>query len=99
MGAQVGLFEKIKEFINTDMDVVCVSSGTSALHLAIDGLGIGIGDEVLVPSLTYIGSFQAISATGAIPVSCEVIPETLLLTLQMQEKLQKNKSNNASSLC
>lgn len=61
--------------------VVATCNGTSALHLAIDTLGIGIGDEVIVPSLTYIGSFQAISATGATPVPCDVYPDTLLINI------------------
>ena len=87
MGAQVDSFEKkIKEFIKTDMQIVCVSSGTSALHLAIAALGIGKGDEVLVPSLTYIGSFQAISATGATPVPCEVLPSTLFIDTEDAKK-------------
>jgi perosamine synthetase len=57
--------------------VVAVNSGTAALHLALDALGIGPGDEVVVPSITYVASFQAISATGARPVPCEVDPRTL----------------------
>jgi dTDP-4-amino-4,6-dideoxygalactose transaminase len=57
--------------------VVAVNTGTSALHLALDALRIGPGDEVVVPSITYLASFQAISATGARPVPCEVDPRTL----------------------
>ncbi len=60
---------------------VAVSSGTAALHLALDALGIGPGDEVIVPSMTFVGSFQAISQTGATPVACEVYPETLLIDI------------------
>src|SRR5260370_32162413 len=44
--------------------VVATNTGTSALHLALDALGIGNGDEVIVPSLTFVPSFQAIAATG-----------------------------------
>ena len=40
--------------------VVAVNTGTSALHLALDAIGIGPGDEVVVPSLTYVACFQAI---------------------------------------
>lgn len=80
MGEEVKLFEsKIKTYVQTDMDVVCVSTGTSALHLALSALNIGNGDEVLVPSLTYIASYQAISATGAKPISCEINPDTLFI--------------------
>jgi perosamine synthetase len=60
-------------------DVIATNTGTSALHLALDAIGIGPGDEVIVPSLTFVGSFQAVSATGATPVACEVLPDTLLI--------------------
>ena len=45
-----------------------VSNGTVALHLALLTLGVGVGDEVIVPTLTYIASVNAISYTGATPV-------------------------------
>jgi dTDP-4-amino-4,6-dideoxygalactose transaminase len=48
--------------------------------------GIGPGDEVLVQSLTYLASFQAISATGAIPVPCEVDPDTVTLDVNDAKK-------------
>ncbi len=47
--------------------------------MALQAVGIGDGDEVLVQSLTYVASFQAISATGAIPVACDVNKDTLCL--------------------
>ncbi|MCB2227342.1 MAG: DegT/DnrJ/EryC1/StrS family aminotransferase [Desulfarculaceae bacterium] len=62
--------------------VVCVSSGTAALQLALEAMGIGPGDEVLVPSLTFVASFQAIGATGATPVACDVRESDLLLDLE-----------------
>jgi len=80
MGHYVDKFEsKIKEFLNTDNNVICVSSGTAALHLALQASGLGPGDQVLVPSITYLASYQAITACGAIPISCDVIPGTLFL--------------------
>lgn len=45
-----------------------VSNGTVALHVALEALGIGPGDEVLVPTLTYVASANAITYTGATPV-------------------------------
>jgi perosamine synthetase len=57
--------------------VIAVNTGTSALHLALDSLGIGPGDEVIVPSLTFVASVQAIIACGAKPVFCEIEEETL----------------------
>lgn len=92
MGEEVKLFEeKIKNYLETSMDVVCVSTGTSALHLALSALGLKDGDEVLVPSLTYVASYQAISATGAKPISCEINPNTLFLDLDdAKAKITKN---------
>ena len=80
MGEEVNIFEnKIKDYLGTDLEVVCVSTGTSALHLALSALDLKEGDEVLVPSLTYVASYQAISATGATPISCEINPDTLFI--------------------
>jgi dTDP-4-amino-4,6-dideoxygalactose transaminase len=78
MGQDVQLFEKnLSSFFQRE--AVCVNTGTAALHLALQSLGVGPGDEVLVQSLTYVASFQAISATGAKPVPCEIDPATLTL--------------------
>ena len=75
MGDQVRFFEQELElFFSNQTSVVCVNTGTSALHLAAQSLGVGNGDEVLIPSLTYVASFQAISATGAKPVACDIDP-------------------------
>lgn len=83
MGKQVHLFEKnLAEFIGGEVEVACVNSGTAALHLACQAIGLRPGDEVLVPSLTYVASFQAISATGAKPVACDVELETGNLSLE-----------------
>ena len=55
MGKNVKEFEeKIQIFLGTTKEVVCVNTGTSALHLSFSGLDIGNGDEVLVPSLTML---------------------------------------------
>ncbi|WP_415397886.1 DegT/DnrJ/EryC1/StrS family aminotransferase [Sulfurimonas sp. CS5] len=92
MGEEVKLFEeKIKGYLQTDLDVVCVNTGTSALHLSLSALGLKDGDEVLVPSLTYVASFQAISAVGAIPIACEVNPKTLFIDMQdAKKRISKN---------
>ena len=92
MGEEVKLFEeKIKNYLQTAMDVVCVNTGTSALHLALSALALKKGDEVLVPSWTYVASYQAISATGAKPISCEINPNTLFLDFNdARAKITKN---------
>jgi perosamine synthetase len=53
-----------------------VCNGTVALHLALVALGIGAGDEVIVPTLTYIASVNAITYTGATPVFVDSLKET-----------------------
>ena len=53
-----------------------VSNGTVAIHLALLALGIGPGDEVIVPTLTYIASVNAISYTGATPVFVDSVSDT-----------------------
>lgn len=85
MGQEVLKFEEnLKNFF--DRPVACVASGTAALHLACQAIGIKSQDEVLVPSLTYIASFQAISATGAKPVACDIFEDTLTLDWKDAEK-------------
>jgi dTDP-4-amino-4,6-dideoxygalactose transaminase len=56
-------------------------NGTAALHLALQAAGVGQGDEVLVQSLTYVASFQAITATGAKPVACDILAATACIDL------------------
>ena len=57
-----------------------VANGTDALTLALRALGVGPGDEVIVPSFTFYASAEAIPPTGARPVFCDVDPETFCVT-------------------
>lgn len=91
MGAEVQRFERgLSQFFGRE--AVCVSTGTAALQLALQGCGIGIGDEVLVQSLTYVASFQAISGVGATPVACEIDPATLTIDWRDAEKRLTNRT-------
>ena len=85
MGQDVHKFEDdLKDFFGRD--VTLVNTGTAALHLAVQGVGIKDGDEVLVQSLTYVACFQAIRATGGIPVACDVDDDTLTIDLDDAER-------------
>jgi perosamine synthetase len=53
---------------------IATSNGTTALHLALKGLGIGKGDEVIVPDLTFIATANAVTYTGATPVMVDSHP-------------------------
>ena len=91
MGAEVQCFEEaLSQFLGRP--VVCVVNGTAALHLALQACDIGVGDEVLVQSMTYVASFQAISATGAKPVACDVDLNTLTLDWRDAEMRMTSKT-------
>ena len=91
MGTNVQLFEEaLSEYFGRP--AICVVNGTASLHLALQAFGISNGDEVLVPSLTYVASYQAISATGAKPVSCDIDLENCLIDLKDAEKRLTSKT-------
>ena len=66
--------------------MVTVVNGTAALHLALQSCGIGKDDEVLVQSITYLASFQAIGATGASPIPCDINLETFTIDIEDAKK-------------
>lgn len=75
-GEFIDAFEKsFADFCGTQFALTC-NNGTSALHLALAGLGIGPGDEVIVPALTYIATANAVVYCGAKPVLADVEPDT-----------------------
>jgi dTDP-4-amino-4,6-dideoxygalactose transaminase len=88
MGAEVGRFEaEIATYLGVDQaHVVWVSTGTSALHLAVESV-VKPGEEVLVPSFTFLSSYQAISAARAIPVSCDIYEDSL--TIDIEDAISK----------
>jgi dTDP-4-amino-4,6-dideoxygalactose transaminase len=82
MGEEVLAFEQeLAAFLGVG-EVVCVNTGTSAIHLALQALGVGPGDEVIVPTITYVATFQAISATGATAVACDVEEGSLTIDIE-----------------
>jgi dTDP-3-amino-3,4,6-trideoxy-alpha-D-glucose transaminase len=62
-----------------------VANGTEAITIALRALGVGPGDEVVVPSFTFYASVEAIPPTGATPVFCDVDPETFCMTPEAVE--------------
>jgi dTDP-4-amino-4,6-dideoxygalactose transaminase len=91
MGQEVQAFEHALSN-HFGRHVAAVANGTAALQLSLQALGVGLGDEVLVPSLTYLASFQAISATGATPISCDVNLDNWLLDLTDARKRLTKKT-------
>src|SRR5262245_52270648 len=80
LGPEVRAFEtELAAYVGT-RHAIGVANGTDALVLALRALGVGPGDEVIVPSFTFYASAEAIPHTGARPVFCDVDPETFLIT-------------------
>jgi dTDP-4-amino-4,6-dideoxygalactose transaminase len=71
LGEEVDTFEQEYATYCGATHCVGVANGLDALHLALRALGIGMGDEVIVPSNTYIATWMAVSQCGAIPVPVE----------------------------
>jgi dTDP-4-amino-4,6-dideoxygalactose transaminase len=78
-GPRVGAFEEaFREYVGAEC-AVAVSSCTAALHLSMVALGVGPGDEVLVPSMTFAATAAAVIHAGGTPVFCDVDRSTQCL--------------------
>jgi dTDP-4-amino-4,6-dideoxygalactose transaminase len=78
-GPELDAFEQELAAFTGRRHAVGVSSGTDALRLSLVALGIGPGDEVIVPALTAVPTAAAVCATGAVPVFADVDPDTATL--------------------
>jgi dTDP-4-amino-4,6-dideoxygalactose transaminase len=89
MGSYVGEFEEaLKNFLGaTDRYVAAVSTGHAAIHLGLLSMGVGPDDEVITPSFNNAADFQAILATGAEPVFCDIDEDSLCIDLDKAEQL------------
>ncbi len=74
LGPEVAAFEaEFAEYLGAE-HVIGVANGTDALTIALRAMGVGPGDEVVVPSFTFYASAEAIPPTGARPVFCASTP-------------------------
>jgi dTDP-3-amino-3,4,6-trideoxy-alpha-D-glucose transaminase len=80
LGPEVSAFEReFADYCGARYGVG-VGNGTDALTIALRAMGVGEGDEVVVPSFTFYASAEAIPPTGATPVFCDIDPETYCVT-------------------
>jgi dTDP-3-amino-3,4,6-trideoxy-alpha-D-glucose transaminase len=80
LGPEVEAFEaELAAYVGV-RHAIGVGNGTDAITLALRAMGVGPGDEVVVPSFTFYASAEAIPLTGARPVFCDVDPETFCVT-------------------
>jgi dTDP-4-amino-4,6-dideoxygalactose transaminase len=86
MGDRVREFEQAFALLHEAEDSIAVSSCTAALHLILHALGVGPGDEVLVPSLTFVATANSVLYVGARPIFVDIeSPENPLLSLDDAE--------------
>ena len=82
LGPEVSAFEReFADYCGAAYGVG-VANGTDAITIALRAMGVGPGDEVIVPSFTFYASAEAIPATGARPVFCDIDPETYCVTVE-----------------
>lgn len=87
VGSYVNLFEeKFAEYLSAHSAVVTVN-GTAAIELALLTLGIGLEDEVIVPSMTFISPVNTVKYVGATPVFCDVCRDTFVMDTSKIEEL------------
>ncbi len=79
IGKYIDDFEvKFARYCGTEF-ALTVSNGTTGLHLALVAAGLGPGDEVIIPDLTFVATANAVAYTGATPVLADVDPDTLCI--------------------
>jgi dTDP-3-amino-3,4,6-trideoxy-alpha-D-glucose transaminase len=82
LGPEVSAFEtEFATYCGAEYGVG-VANGTEAITIALRAMGVGAGDEVVVPSFTFYASAEAIPPTGATPVFCDIDPETYCVTAE-----------------
>src|SRR5215212_4126544 len=86
LGPEVAAFETEFAAYLGAREAIGVANGTDAITLALRALGVGPGDEVVVPSFTFYASAEAIPHTGARPVFCDVDPDTFCITAEAVER-------------
>lgn len=92
LGEYIERFEKMFAELCKTKYAVSTSSGTTALHLALETLDIGRGDEVIVPTFTFVASVNAISYTNARPIFVDSDPVTWNIDVNKIEEAITNKT-------
>lgn len=87
-GPKTQAFEQaFQEVIGDGVHALAVNSATSGLHLALEAFGVGAGDEVILPSLTFTATAEVVRYLGATPVLADIEPDTLCLGLAATDAL------------
>lgn len=92
MGEKTFEFERNFSEYTGAVNSIAVNSCTSALHLALKAAGIRAGDEVIVPAMTFIATWEVVTYSGAVPVLCDVMKENFLIDPAKIEKKITSKT-------
>lgn len=85
-GPKCAAFEaEFAEFLGGRVEAVAVNSATAALHLGLEALGVGPGDEVIVPTLTFTATAEVVRYLGATPVLVDIDASTLCIDIERVE--------------
>jgi perosamine synthetase len=85
-------FESMTRDMTGSKHAISMCNGTMALFACLKAMKIGIGDEVIVPNLTFVATANAVILSGATPVICEVYPNTFCIDIEEAEKLVTSKT-------
>lgn len=86
-GEQVWEFQKeFAKFQESKYAFAC-TNGTHAIEIPLEAMGIGLGDEVIVPDMTFVASASAVVSANAVPIFCDIDPETFLIDVKKIEAL------------
>lgn len=96
LGPQVEAFEKAFAAFIESKHSVGVASGTDALRLAFEAIGVGPGDEVIVPANTFVATAIGVMETGATPVLVDIDPATYLMDY---DKLESALTDRTKAIC
>jgi perosamine synthetase len=85
-------FESMTARLTGAKHAIAVCNGTMALFVSLKAMGVGPGDEVIVPNFTFVASANAVILAGAVPVLCEVRADTFCIDVSRAEKLVTSRT-------
>jgi dTDP-4-amino-4,6-dideoxygalactose transaminase len=86
-GENVWEFQKEFAQFQESIHAFCCTNGTHAIEIPLLAMGIGLGDEVIIPEMTFVASASAVVAVNAVPIFCDIDSETFLIDPEKIEPL------------
>lgn len=91
-GENVWAFQQEFAAFQESRHCIAVANGTAAIEVALTALGVGLGDEVIVPDYTFVASASAVIAANAVPILCDIDPRTFVLDVSRLETLISDRT-------